>query len=194
MDSKTHRHSNLDMQGAQDARGEIAEQAAAAAKAAADRARRGASRLLRAREMSDTTLGRQRTDIRGWQVYSNDAELVGTVSSIFIDARTKAVRYIGVALEGSRSRNSRVEVLVPVGWVSRPDDRQIVVLTALSRAQLSAAPRVSDRPITWADEHATLTVYGVDPSAAATISDLYDHPVFAERRLFGGFDSRVELG
>jgi sporulation protein YlmC with PRC-barrel domain len=187
MDSKIQRDPTL-------APGAVAEQAAAAAKAVADRARRGASRLLRAREMADLTLGRDRTDIRGWQVYSNDAELVGAVSSIFIDARTKAVRYIGVALESARSRASRPEVLVPVGWVSRPDDRQVVVLTALSFAQISAAPRVSDRPITWADEHATLTVYGVDPSAAATISDLYEHPVFAERRLFGGLGSRTELG
>jgi hypothetical protein len=171
----------------------IAEQAAAAARASARRSVGASSALLRAREIPAFHLGTERTDVRGWQVYSNDAELVGTVSSILVDMRTKAVRYIGVALASGRGKGNG-EVLVPVGWATRPDDRQVVVIGALSRAQLLAAPRVSNRPVTRADEHATLTVYGMSTSPSAGAHDLYGRPLFEEWRLFGGPGSRAALG
>jgi sporulation protein YlmC with PRC-barrel domain len=173
--------------------GSIAEHAAEATRAAAQRARGMASEVLRAREIPEFSLGSERTDVRGWQVYSNDAELVGAVSSILIDMRTKMVRYLGIALRDSRTRIPNGEVLVPVGSVSRPDDRQVLVVNALSRAQLLAAPRVSNRPVTRADEHATLIACGMQPDTSAGAHDLYGTPFFDERRLFGDRGSRSAL-
>jgi sporulation protein YlmC with PRC-barrel domain len=171
----------------------IAERAADAAQASALRARGAASELLRVREIPAFTLGSQRTDVRGWQVYSNDAELVGTVSSILVDMRTKAVRYLGVSLHDSRTKTGNGEVLVPVGSVSRPDDRQVVVINVLSSAQLLAAPRFSNRPVTRADEHEILRSYGMQAEISGGGHDLYGSPFFEEWRLFGGPAARDAL-
>ena len=92
----------------------IAIEAAERAKAAADRSRDTQSSLLRAKEMTDFRLGSERTDIRGWTVYSNDAVLVGSVGSLFVDMHAKVVRYIGVRLIDDRSRSPVGEILVPV--------------------------------------------------------------------------------
>jgi hypothetical protein len=48
--------------------------------------------------------------------------------------------------------------------------------------------------VTRADEHATLTVFGMQPSTSAGAHDLYDSPLFDEWRLFGGSGSRAALG
>lgn len=173
--------------------GRIAEKAAEASRAAAHRAAGVSSELLRAREIPSFTLGNDRTDVRGWQVYSNDAELVGTVSSIFVDMRAKAVRYIGISLHATRTKAQAREILVPIGWVSRPDDRQVVVVTALSSAQLMAAPRVSDRPVTRADEYATLTVYGMLDTLPGVGLSRYDGPLFEQSHLFGTSERRAAL-
>lgn len=177
----------------QQRQGSIAEQAVAATRASAQRAAGINSELLRAREIPAFTLGNERTDVRGWQVYSNDAELVGSVSSIFVDMRTRVVRYVGVALHTGRTKLPVGEVLVPIGWASRPDDRQVVVVSALSCAQLLAAPRLSNRPVTRADERATLKAYGMNDAAVADGSTLYERPAFEEWRLFGGVGSRAAL-
>jgi hypothetical protein len=172
--------------------GSIGEQAAAAAQAAAHRARDSVSRVVRAREAPEFALGGHRPDVRGWQVHAKNGDRVGVLSSLFIDMRTRAVRYVGVSLDASRPRGA--EVLVPVGWVSRPDDRPIGVIHTLSRAQLLAAPRISKRPVTRADEYAALGVYGALPSAHVDAQDLYQGPMFDEWRLFGGPESRAALG
>lgn len=171
----------------------IAERAPEAARASAHRAQRARSGLLRAREIGDFAMGTDRTDVRGWQVYSNDAELVGAVSSLFLDIRTKAVRYLGVALHRSSARVPAAEVLVPVGSACRPDDRQVVVIHALSRAQLLAAPRLPSRPVTGADEHAALASYGIQHDVGAGAPDLYATSLFDERRLFGTLGLRAAL-
>lgn len=166
--------------------------AVAQRRTAADLASANTSALLRAREMPGFAFGHDRTDIRGWQVYSNDAELVGAVGSIFVDMHTKAVRYLGVLLDNS-SAKAAGEVLVPVGSVSRPDDRQVVVVNALSAAQLSSAPRISKRATTRNDENAALAAYGMATWRDAQASDLYSGPNFEEQRLFGtsGADTPV---
>jgi len=146
------------------------------------------SELLRAREMPDFSLGNERTDVRGWQVYSNDAVLVGSVASLFVDMHSKAVRYLGVALGDPRSKMPDGEVLVPVGSASRPDDRQVIILGGLSYAQLAAAPRLAKHPITRADENAALGVYGMATWRDVSASELYSSPNFEERRLFGARD------
>jgi sporulation protein YlmC with PRC-barrel domain len=171
----------------------IAERAAEAARNVARRRYALRSQLLRAREMASFALGRERTDVRGWQVYSNDAELVGTVSSLFIDIRTRAVRYLGIVPGDSHAKSARGEVLIPVGSASRPDDRELVILTTLSRRQLLAAPRVPNRPVTRADEYATLKTCGMQLGSAAAGDDLYGSPLFEEWRLFGGERSRAVL-
>jgi sporulation protein YlmC with PRC-barrel domain len=168
----------------------IGERAAVAAQEAAHRARDKVSRLVRAREAREFAFGRDTPDIRGWPVYSNDGERVGVVGSLLIDMRTRAIRYLGVSVSTLRTRAAG-EVLVPIGWASRSDDRHAIVVHGLTRAQLVAAPRVSRRPITRADEHAALAAYGALPSTNAAAHELYRGPLFDERRLFGGSGSNV---
>lgn len=152
---------------------------------AAKRANEANSQLLRAKEMPGFAMGTERTDVRGWQVYSNDAVLVGSVGSLFVEMHTKAVRYLGIVLKDAPSKAPAGEVLVPVGTAMRPDDRQVVVLNSLSYAQLASAPRVPRRPITRSDENAALGVYGMATWRDVSSNDLYSGPNFEEQRLFG---------
>jgi hypothetical protein len=186
MDSKD-RHASTYLRDAS-----VGEQAAVAVQAAAHRARDSVSRLVRVRDAQQFFFGSDRQDIRGWPVSSKDGEAVGHVASLFIDMRTRAIRYVGVSLDVLESRGA--EVLVPVGWMSRPDDRQSSVVHALSKDQLLAAPRISKRPVTKADEDATLDVYGAAVPADAGSQDVYQAPMFDEWRLFGGPGSRAALG
>jgi len=140
--------------------------------------------LLRAREISGFTWSEPRLDIRGWQVYSHDAQVVGSVESLFVDMRTRVVRYLGVALSDPDTNLPLGMVLVPVGAAARCGDRRAIALSALSTAQLAAAPRIRSRPITRADEDATLAAYGMATSRDVHASDLYTGPNFSEQRLF----------
>ncbi|MEO8333732.1 MAG: PRC-barrel domain-containing protein [bacterium] len=134
------------------------------------------------------TFGDDRVDIRGWEVYSNDAHMVGSVESFFIDMHAKAVRYVGIALHDTETGAPTGTVLVPVGAVVRRSERRVVMVRALSSAQLAAAPRLPNRPITRADEDATLAVYGMATSRDVSAVDLYNGPNFAEHELFGARD------
>jgi sporulation protein YlmC with PRC-barrel domain len=150
------------------------------------------SDLLRAKEMFGFSFGSARVDIRGWAVYANDGRRIGSVESLFVDMRAKAVRYLGVwlhdetratdAAHATHSPGGRV--LVPVGTASRVDDGS-VVLNALSSEQVDAAPRIPNRPVTRTDENATLRAYGMATWRDVSPADLYDGPNFDERRLFG---------
>src|SRR3569833_850411 len=123
----------------------ISERAATAAQAAAYRARDGVSRVLRAREVYQFSLDSGRPDVRGWQVLSKDGDRIGVLTSLLIDTRVRTIRYLGISLDAAGSRPV-AEVLVPIGWTSRPDDQKVVVVHALSLAQLAAAPRVPTSP------------------------------------------------
>lgn len=169
--------------------GDIAVEAAAQAAKAAARAN-GNSELIRVRELADFDLGEERVDVRGWQVYSHDAQLVGLVDALFVDMRTRAVRYLGVSLTDSRTNLPTGMVLAPIGAASRPGDRRVVVLNALSATQLAGAPRIRNRPVTRADENATLAAYGMATSRDVPSGQLYSGPNFDERRLFARADSR----
>jgi len=142
------------------------------------------SELLRAKEMSGFSFGALRVDIRGWPVYANDGMLIGSVESLFVDMRAKAVRYLGVALHDETHVTSGT-VLVPVGTASRVADERFIVLNALSSEQVASAPRIPNRPVNRNDENATLRVYGMATWRDVSPADLYDGPNFDERRLFG---------
>jgi hypothetical protein len=157
----------------------------AAQRAQARRAGAATSQLLRLREMSRFTLGERRFDVRGWQVYSHDAELVGLVDSLFVDMHARTVRYVGIALSDTRTGGTAGTVLVPVGAAARPRDRRVLVLSAISAAQLAGAPRVGNRPITRADEDAALATFAMATSRDVGVASLYDGPNFDETRLFG---------
>jgi hypothetical protein len=143
------------------------------------------SALLRAREMPGFSLGGDRIDVRGWQVYANDMALVGTVDSLFVDMHAKTIRYLGVALINPKTNAPTGTVLVPVGAASRDGARRAIVLDALSSTQVTAAPRVPNRPVTRTDENAVLSVYGLPTWSDMPSRDLYHSPSFEERTLFG---------
>ena len=142
------------------------------------------SQLLRVRDIRGYSLAEDRPDVRGWHVYSSDAKLAGWVESLFVDVKTKALRYLGVALADPKTSLPTGVVLVPVGVASRPDDRRIVVLHRLSMNQLTSAPRLAARAVTRADEDAALRTYGMPTLRDAPPAEQYDSPNFADDQLF----------
>ncbi|MGH7619298.1 MAG: PRC-barrel domain-containing protein [Gemmatimonadaceae bacterium] len=143
------------------------------------------SQLLRVRELPNFAFGSARADVRGWPVYCSDAVLVGTVESILVDVRNRAVRYLGMALSDPETRSPTGTVLVPIGLASRPGDRHAVVLKTVSSADLATVPRVHARPVTRGDEEAVLATYGITMPRAARGGDFYARPAFSEHRVFG---------
>lgn len=140
------------------------------------------SALIPARELPSFTLRGDVVDVRGWQVHANDGEVVGRVTSLVVDMRTKMVRYLGVLLTGATSRLDGI-VLVPVGLATRPVDEHVVTVHGCSSSQLAAVPRVPKRPITRDDEVASLAAYGWSVPTEARGSALYDAPIFQHQGL-----------
>ena len=165
---------------------EAAERAREAAwRASADGRARASSHLLRAREMPDFVIDDNGVDVRGWRVYSRDAQLVGHVNALYVDMRSNVVRYLGIALADEDTGAGMGSVLIPVGAAARPGDRRVVVLSTISSHQLATAPRVMRRAITRADEDAVLAAYGIPTSRDIGDRDLYATPAFSATRLFG---------
>lgn len=115
--------------------------------------------LIRAREMHDSVVENRLENVRGWSVFANDMELVGVVSSILVSLRGRAIRYLGVAVATPSRRAAAPEVLVPIGWIAVAPELRRVTVRALSYSQMLNAPRITNRPVTRADEYATLMAY-----------------------------------
>lgn len=143
-----------------------------------------ASQLLRARDMPDFRFENARVDVRGWRVYASDAVLAGSVESLLVEMRTRAVRYLGVALVDPETKMPTGTVLVPVGAAARPVDGHVVVLTTIPSTSLAAVPRLRPRPVTRSDEDAALTVYGLSTRDLPS-GGFYARPAFLEDCLFG---------
>lgn len=144
----------------------------------------GASSVVRARELRAFTLGASQRDVRGWPVHASDARRVGRVAALFVDVHAKRVRYLGVELaEAAAGRSGGGHVLVPVGAARRVDERGLVALDALTARQLAEAPRLALRPVTRADEEATLAAYGLATTPPVPSIDFYCGPTFDETPL-----------
>lgn len=142
------------------------------------------SHVLRAREMSNFAIGDRHADVRGWPVYSHDSQLVGAVEALFVETRTKAVRYLGVSIADPKGVAPTGTVLVPVGLASRPADKSVVNLGAVSAAKLVSAPRLANRAVTRADEDAALAALGMATSRDVGGPSLYTGANFDEQNLF----------
>jgi sporulation protein YlmC with PRC-barrel domain len=141
-----------------------------------------------AREIQHFELGERRADVRGWTVITGDERIAGVVDKLMVDLKTKEVRYLAVtlaakALDGAGS-SQRGQVLVPIGLVTRVAERRCLVLESLTLTQLVSAPRIRNRPLTRADEDATLSVYGMDTSRDIPHDEFYNRDLFDERGLF----------
>jgi hypothetical protein len=126
----------------------------------------------------------ERPDVRGWRVFSGDAEFVGLVERLVLDA-SATIRYLVVDLpaDAGGSPNAGGPVLIPVGAARRLDDCDAIVLDVLSLAQLRAAPRIDHRGIRAALEDETLAAYGM-LTPAELPGGPYSGALFDERRLF----------
>lgn len=149
-----------------------------------------ASYLTPARELWHFHIGGERADIREWPVYTRDGRLVGAVDRLLVEAATRRIRYASVSLAFYAANDHKPtvlgSVLVPIGAIRRVDERQALVLDGLTSEQLVNAPRLHARPITRADEDATLAVYGMPTSRDVPPGTLYDGPTFDDRRLIMG--------
>lgn len=141
------------------------------------------SALLSARNLQRFTLGEEAPDVRGWDVISADQRLVGTVSRLIVEMRTRRVRYLVIALDASlerRRRPSMNSVLVPVGLARRADECLAIVLDVARADSLQVAPRIPDRPINRDDEERTLAAIGLPPLGG---DEVYAGQHFDERQL-----------
>lgn len=145
------------------------------------------SGLNAARDLRRFRLADAEVDVRGWHVLAADGRTAGTVARLIVETRTRAIRYLGITLDETlerRTRHSRPgTVLIPVGRVRRIDDICTVELQGITTTQLMQAPRIPNRPITIADENATLTALGFPPLPDNATCP-YDGPLFDERTLF----------
>ncbi len=145
------------------------------------------SHLIPARELTRFKLGEERVDIRRWPVFTSDGRLVGAVDRLMVETSSKKIRYIAVALirEAVNDYSAVVpgSVLVPVGALRRLDDLEAIILDELASFQLARAPRLRARPVTRADEDATLAAYGMPTSREIPAADLYKNPNFDEDRI-----------
>ena len=145
------------------------------------------SHLMPARELTRFKLGEERVDIRRWPVFTSDGRLVGAVDRLMVEASSKKIRYISVALirEAVNDYRSIVpgSVLVPIGLVRRLDDREAIVIDALASFQLAGAPRLRARAVTRAEEDATLAAYGMPTSREIPAADFYKNQNFDEDRI-----------
>ena len=138
------------------------------------------SSLTPAWELQGFRLPAECPDVRGWHVKADDGTLVGSVSRLIVDTRTRIIRYVAVRLSGRFGKSTVAEprtVLVPVGVVRRLDDEQALTLEHITPAQLARAPRLPFRAIMRADEVATLAAFGL--AALWDFADaLYATPIF----------------
>jgi hypothetical protein len=143
------------------------------------------SALTAARELEGFRLSPSAPDVRGWMVLSCDGAIAGRVARLFVDIKTRKVRYIEVVLDGTRPRApwlDRHAVLVPVGIARRLDDTRSV-LVDLSAEALGRAPRIPRRAVTRDDENATLEAYGLPVSPGASDWHRFESEHFDDSRL-----------
>lgn len=143
--------------------------------------------LIPARDFKGFEIGLDRTDVRGWAVFSADGQLVGNVDALYIDPTNAAIRYLGITL-GSLSGSMELigRVMVPVGSSRRHGLRRQLILSQLTASHLAAAPRLRNRRVTRAKELATLRALGLATAETAADGGHYSSPLFDESALFAG--------
>lgn len=164
----------------------VAQSAADLTKQAATKPEEREAHLKPARELKDFSMP-NRADVRGWPVFASDARMVGMIDRLLVEPSTMKIRYASVSLAHNAVEDGKPtvggSVLVPVGVMRRLDDRNAIALDKLTSQQLASAPRVSQGPVTMADENATLTVYGMPTTKDANLGDLYTSPQFDDKHL-----------
>jgi hypothetical protein len=146
-----------------------------------------ASYVIAARELAHFDLGGDRVDVRNWPVFAADGLLVGAVDRLMVEPSSQRVRYLAVSILADADRETHPAILgsalVPVGMARRLDEREVIMIDALTSAQLEAAPRLSKRTVMRADEDAALAAYGLPNSCEIPAADFYKRPQFDERSL-----------
>ncbi len=129
-------------------------------------------------------------DVRGWRVMSNDEVIVGSVIRLLLDtSRDFRVRYIDVLLDPGLSdttdegivRGSLESVLIPIGLVEIPRDRQGLLLPTLTRAMVMGLPRLPNGSVTLDYEQRLASADAV-PSTE-TREALYRHANYSSAQI-----------
>lgn len=129
-------------------------------------------------------------DVRGWRVMSNDGAVIGSVIRILLDtSRDFRVRYIDVLLhpglndraDGGIVRGSLESVLIPIGRVEIPPDRNGLLLPTLTQAMVAALPRLPNGSVTWDYEQRLASA--IESLAADTREALYSHAIYSSEQI-----------
>lgn len=101
----------------------------------------GAGSLQRLDDLDDFKVADGDPDIRGWSVRTSDGRKVGEVDSLIVDTDAMQVRYLDIDLDRKTlDLKEDRHVLVPISGARLDDDRDDVLLTGLTGAQLLAMP------------------------------------------------------
>jgi uncharacterized protein (TIGR02271 family) len=101
----------------------------------------GAGTLQRLDDLDDFKVADGDPDIRGWSVRTSDGRKIGEVDSLIVDTDAMQVRYLDIDLDrkGLDLKEDR-HVLVPISGARLDDDKDDVLLTGITGAELLAMP------------------------------------------------------
>ncbi|MFC0677798.1 DUF2382 domain-containing protein [Lysobacter korlensis] len=101
----------------------------------------GAGTLQRLDDLDDFKVADGDPDIRGWSVRTSDGRKIGEVDSLIVDTTAMQVRYLDIDLDRKAlDLKEDRHVLVPIGGARLDDDKDDVLLTGITGAELLAMP------------------------------------------------------
>ncbi|HEX3157414.1 MAG TPA: DUF2382 domain-containing protein [Gemmatimonadaceae bacterium] len=144
--------------------------------------------LDRLDELDDYTVAEGDPDPRGWDVVASDGRKVGEVKHLIADPTAMRVRYLEVEVDrgllaGATSKDRLT--LVPIGDARLDDDRDRVILTSLSSADVVSLPMHAKGASIGRDyetRHVSRFTGAQPPTRSGSGSDFYAREQFDENR------------
>lgn len=115
----------------------------------------GAAQAIPLRDAKDFKLSKNAPDLKGWDVFGEDGERVGTVTQVLVDPVAMKVRYLDVdLLDDLFLLQDDRHVLIPTEAVELRERTDDVWITGVSAAQVARLPAYIGGPVSPAVERA----------------------------------------
>jgi hypothetical protein len=100
-------------------------------------------------QLDDFKVADGEPDVRGWEVLASDGRKIGEVDELLVDTAAMKVRYLDVDVDdGMVAGGTDRHVLIPIGYARLDEDRDSVMVDALSAADLGGMPSYDQGPLT----------------------------------------------
>ena len=100
-------------------------------------------------QLDDFKVADGEPDVRGWEVLASDGRKIGEVDELLVDTAAMKVRYLDVDVDGGVvAGGADRHVLIPIGYARLDEDRDSVMVDALSAADLGGIPAYDQGPLT----------------------------------------------